>query len=74
MHVTTSEADADRIAAELGGERVNGRSITLTCQQDGKIAMLGQITSMGAVIKDVDVIPASLEDLYRYYSIAGEGA
>lgn len=74
VHVTTSEADADRIAAELGGERVNGRSITLTCQQDGKIAMLGQITSMGAVIKDVDVTPASLEDLYRYYSIAGEGA
>jgi len=73
VHVTTSEADADRIAAELGGERVNGRSITLTCQQDGKVAMLGQITSMGAVIKDVDVTPASLEDLYRYYSIEGEG-
>lgn len=68
VQVTTSEADADRIAAELGGERVNGRSITLTCQQDGKVAMLGQITSLGAVIKDVDVIPASLEDLYRYYS------
>ena len=74
VHVTTSEADADRIAAELGGERVNGRSITLTCQQDGKIAMLGQITSMGAAIKDVDVTPASLEDLYRHYSIAEEGA
>lgn len=71
VHVTTSEADADRIAAELGGERVNGRSITLTCQQDGKIAMLGQITSLGAVIKDVDVTPASLEDLYRHYSIEG---
>jgi len=74
VHVTTSEADADRIAAELGGERVNGRSITLICQQDGKIAMLGQITSLGAVIKDVDVTPASLEDLYRHYSIAEEGA
>ena len=73
VHVTTSEADADRIAAELGGERVNGRSITLTCQQDGKIAMLGQITSLGAVIKDVDVTPASLEDLYRHYSVTGEG-
>ncbi len=74
VHVTTSEADADRIAAELGGERVNGRSITLTCQQDGKIAMLGQITSLGAVIKDVDVTPASLEDLYRHYSVAEGGA
>ncbi len=74
VHVTTSEADADRIAAELGGARVNGRSITLTCQQDDKIAMLGQIASLGAVIKDVDVMPASLEDLYRHYSISKEGA
>lgn len=73
VHVTTSEADADRIASELGGERINGCSITLTCQQDGKVAMLGQITSLGSVIKDVDVAPASLEDLYRHYSIPEEG-
>ena len=74
VHVTTTEADADRIASELGGQRVNGRSIALTCEQDGKVAMLGQITSMGAVIKDVDVTPASLEDLYRHYSILEGGA
>lgn len=73
LYVTTSEADTDRIAAELGGKRVNGRSIALTCQQDGKIAMLGQIASMGAAIKDVDVTPANLEDLYRFYTVNGEG-
>lgn len=73
VKVTTSEADADRIALALGGERVNGHSITLSCQQDGKVAMLGQITSMGDVIEDVDVMPASLEDLYRYYSVSKEG-
>ncbi|OUS05114.1 ABC transporter ATP-binding protein [Rhodobacterales bacterium 52_120_T64] len=74
VNVTTSEADADRIATELGGERVNGRSVILTCQQDHKVAMLGQITALGAAIKDVDVTPAGLEDLYRYYSNVGEGA
>ncbi len=74
VHVTTSAADADRIAAELGGARVNGRSIKLTCQQADKIAMLGQIASLGAVIQDVDVMPASLEDLYRHYSTSKEGA
>ena len=74
VNVTTTEADADRIAAELGGTRVNGRSIALTCQQDGKIAMLGQITALGEAITDVDVTPASLEELYRYYSVSTEGA
>ncbi len=74
VDVTTTEADADRIAAELGGTRINGRSISLTCHQDDKIAMLGQITAMGAIIKDVEVTPASLEELYRHYSVSTGGA
>ncbi len=74
VNVTTTEADADRIAAELGGTRVNGCMIALTCQQNGKIAMLGQIAALGAAIKDVDVTPANLEELYRFYSVSTEGA
>lgn len=73
MDITTTEADADHIAATLGGTRVNGRSVALTCQQNGKIEMLGRITAMGSVIKDLDVTPASLEELYRHYSITPEG-
>lgn len=69
VKVTTAPEEADRVAAELGGARVNGRSVTLTCQQDEKVAMLGQITAFGELIKDVDVAPASLEELYRHYSV-----
>jgi hypothetical protein len=35
---------------------------------------LSQITSLGDSVKDVEVIPASLEDLYRYYSSANQEA
>ena len=70
VNVKTTEETAGRVAAELGGTRINGRSVELTCQQDEKVAMLGQITALGQVIKDVDLTPASLEDLYRHYSVA----
>ena len=68
VHVTTTSDAADRVAAELGGERINGRSVSLTCSQDDKVAIIGQISEYGALVKDIDVTPASLEDLYRHYS------
>ena len=70
VNVKTTVDTADRVAAELGGTRINCRSVELTCQQDEKVAMLGQITALGQVIRDVDLTPASLEDLYRHYSAA----
>jgi Cu-processing system ATP-binding protein len=68
MHVTVESDAVERVASELGGERMNGRSVALTCLQDEKMALLGQITGFGDVIRDVDVTPASLDDLYRHYS------
>ena len=72
VNVTVDSAAVDRVAAETGGTRMNGRSVMLTCLQDEKVPLLGQITGFGDVIKDIDVNPASLEDLYRHYSTMGD--
>jgi Cu-processing system ATP-binding protein len=73
VSVTTTDEKVEEVAARLGGQRINGHSVELTCQPDEKVSLLGRITGLGEVIKDVDVIPASLEELYRYYSTsAGE--
>lgn len=69
VHVTTSTDEADRLAAQLGGERINGRSVMLTCLQEDKVSVLGKISEFGDLVKDIDVTPASLEDLYRHYSV-----
>jgi Cu-processing system ATP-binding protein len=71
LNVTGTTDAVDRLAAQLGGQRINGCSVELTCQQDEKLGLLGQITGLGDLVTDVDVIPASLEDLYRYYSVTG---
>ena len=73
VRVTTTSEAADDIAAKLGGDRINGRSISLTCVQDEKISVLNRISEFGELIKDIDVTPASLEDLYRHYSGHKEG-
>ncbi len=73
VNVTTMQKDVDRVAAQLGGARMNGCSFSLTCRQDDKIATLGKVTALGEVIKDIDVNPASLEELYRHYSGTNQG-
>ena len=73
FEVTTKAETADKVAAKLGGMCMNGRLVRLTCQPEGKIELLGRITSLGGVIRDVDVSSASLEDLYRHYSEETEG-
>lgn len=69
VQVTTTTEHADDIAARLGGERINGRSVTLSCSQSDKVSLVGQISQLGDLVKDIDITPASLEDLYRHYSV-----
>ncbi|MCF6315866.1 MAG: ABC transporter ATP-binding protein [Marinosulfonomonas sp.] len=68
LDVTTSTQAADRVCAHLGGVRMNGQSVSITCQPDEKLAKLQQIMALGRDIQDLDVTTASLEELYRHYS------
>ena len=68
LHVTTRAHQADDVARRLGGARVNGARVELSCPPDQKLARLGQITALGAVIEDIEVLPPSLEDLYTHFS------
>jgi Cu-processing system ATP-binding protein len=75
VNVKATAETADRVASTLGGKRVNGASVSLEVQQEEKVSLLGQITGLGDIVKDIDVTPASLEELYRYYSApAKEGS
>lgn len=68
MQVRAAGAAADQVAARLGGARFNGATVTLSCAPDQKLARLGQVTALGDMIEDVEVIPPSLEDLYTHFS------
>lgn len=66
--VTASNDTIESVSDKLGGTRVNCQSVELMCGPDEKIGMLSAITALGPVVKDVDVTPASLEELYRHFS------
>ncbi len=68
IRVTANGAEADRVAAELGGSRINGQTVDFTCQSHDKIDQMKRIIALGDAISDFDISPPRLEDLYRHYS------
>jgi Cu-processing system ATP-binding protein len=68
VQVTARPGAADLVADKLAAGRRNGVLVDLTCAQDEKLARLGQIAGLGAMVEDVEVIPPSLEDLYTHFS------
>jgi Cu-processing system ATP-binding protein len=56
---------ASSVAAELGGERVNGHGVELLCRPEDKMALLGRIAGFGRMVEDIDISPPSLDEIYR---------
>ncbi|VAW18723.1 Nitrous oxide reductase maturation protein NosF (ATPase) [hydrothermal vent metagenome] len=66
--VKTSSENVDEVAQKLGGARINGQAVEMSCLQSEKLATLARVTALGDTIRDVEVTPASLEELYRHFS------
>jgi Cu-processing system ATP-binding protein len=64
----TARGDAEAVAARIGGVRVNGNRVDLTCEAADKLEALGRVASLGALVEDVEVAPPSLEDIYAHFS------
>ena len=58
---------AERLASLGEIQRVNERGIDLSCLGTGKMVLFRQITSLGEVIEDVDVLPPRLDDIYNHF-------
>ncbi|MBY6084406.1 ABC transporter ATP-binding protein [Ruegeria arenilitoris] len=63
-----ARANADALAAELGGNRINGASVELLCSPADKMQALRRIAGLGDAVVDVEMTPPKLEDLYRHYA------
>ena len=68
IRVTARPGKIESVAGTLGGTRVNGQAVLLECLPEEKLPLMGRIMALGAEIEDLDVTPASLEELYRHYS------
>ncbi|MEM9580774.1 MAG: ABC transporter ATP-binding protein [Pseudomonadota bacterium] len=68
VRIRANGTEADRIATEIGGKRINGTSVEIFCGTGEKMSELRRITAMGSAVADIDMQPPRLEDLYRFYS------
>jgi Cu-processing system ATP-binding protein len=68
LQITARAGAADAVAAELAGRRCNGVRVDLSCTPADKLARLGQIAGLGALVEDVEVLPPSLDDIYSHFS------
>lgn len=70
LRLTAAAGAADELGARLGGRRVNGAAVEIACAPQEKMARLAEIAGLGPLVADLEVMPPSLEDLYRHYSEA----
>ncbi len=68
LRLRATEAQADQLAQQTGGCRINGASVEILCAPQDKMAELRRIAALGDVVVDLDMVPPRLEDLYRHYS------
>ena len=68
LRLRARDGNADPIMQALGGRRINGASVELTCINSEKMQHLRQINELGDIVEDLEITPPKLEDLYRYYS------
>lgn len=68
--IEAAEGRVEAVYARLGGERVNGRSVVITCRAEEKVSALARLAELGPDVSDIDIALPDLDDVYRHYSIA----
>lgn len=68
IQIAARPGAADEVAEALRGGRRNGVIVDLTCSPEDKLARLREITALGAKVRDLDVVPPSLDDIYDHFS------
>ncbi len=68
LRIRARHGEADRIAADTGGRRINGASVELSCAADAKMDHLRRFAAMTDIVEDIEMTPPRLEDLYRHYA------
>ncbi len=71
IHVEVLAGEESRFAAFQQTDHLNGEnrssSITFLCQQSEKVELMGQIMTHQKAIKNLQIIPPGLDDLYSHF-------
>lgn len=76
LRITVTPGEASRVAERLGSETtiskpgfdgVNGQSLDLSCFNGEKMPLLRRITGLGEVVRDIQIMPPRLDEVYSHF-------
>lgn len=77
IRVAVPEGKASGVARRIGDgvrvQYVNERAVELICRADAKMSVLREISTLGADVTDVDIMPPTLEQVYAHFLTNGGG-
>ncbi len=76
VRVTVTPGEAGRFAEQVDTlgtvRRVNNRTVDLTCLGGDKMTLVRHLASMGENVRDIDIRPPMLEEIYEHFAADGD--
>lgn len=78
VRVFCASGQAGAVAGRIGGgfaiENVAERTLSFTCRQGEKMAVLRQMTELGDAVQDVELHLPRLDEIYAHFTSGGSGS
>lgn len=68
IQIAAMPGAAEEVARMLRGGRRNGVMVDLSCAPGEKLDRLREIAALGGKVRDLDLVPPSLDDIYAHFS------
>lgn len=72
IRVRSTADRVDDLRQRFGGRRINGASVEISCAGEEKMPVLAAIHAAPEFVADIEVIPPTLDEVYRFYSLGEE--
>ena len=69
IRVRSAVGRVDDVHQRFGGTRINGASVEIACAGEEKMPVLAAIHAAPELVSDVEVMPPTLDEVYRFYSL-----
>lgn len=68
VRIKAHQGMAEKVQAAIGGDRLNGQLVVVSCQPEDKLSVLARLAGLAGAVQDFDFETPTLDDVYQYFS------